>query len=152
MRFNVKNTKTMVVVIAVVLVLLIGAVGILAVRLNKSITTKTIPATAYGIGSIDDSGKVVKSSEHIYTKDYITVDGLKVTVKEKADVQYKLYFYDADKTFLSTSLSWLAKDFDGVIPESAKYVRVVISPVDDTEVTILEIIGYANQLTVTVNK
>lgn len=152
MRLNRKNRKMLFIVLAVVLVALTGTVAVLAVQMNKHITTATLSATAYDIGTLDANGKVTKSSENIYSKDYISVDGLKVTIKEKADVQYKLFFYTEDKEFVSASSAWLTADFNGTIPETAKYVRVVIDPIDDAEVSFLEVIGYACQLTVTYNK
>lgn len=153
MSLNRKNRKLLFGIVAVLLVALTGTVMVLAIQMNKQITTKTVSAlTDYDIGSLDVNGKVIKSSENIYTKDYINVDGLKVTIKEKADVQYKLYFYDADKTFVSASTTWLTADFDGNVPANAKYARVLIDPTEDAEVSPLEVFGYANQLTVTYNK
>lgn len=153
MSLNRKNRKLLFGIVAVLLVALTGTVMVLAIQMNKQITTKTVSAlTDYDIGSLDVNGKVIKSSENIYTKDYINVDGLKVTIKEKADVQYKLYFYDADKTFVSASTTWLTADFDGNVPANAKYARVLIDPTEDAEVSALEVFGYANQLTVTYNK
>lgn len=153
MSLNRKNRKLLFGIVAVLLVALTGTVMVLAIQMNKQITTKTVSSlTDYDIGSLDVNGKVIKSSENIYTKDYINVDGLKVTIKEKADVQYKLYFYDADKTFVSASTTWLTADFDGNVPANAKYARVLIDPTEDAEVSALEVFGYANQLTVTYNK
>ena len=153
MSLNRKNRKLLFGIVAVLLVALTGTVTVLEIQMNKQITTKTVSSlTDYDIGSLDVNGKVIKSSENIYTKDYINVDGLKVTIKEKADVQYKLYFYDADKTFVSASTTWLTADFDGNVPANAKYARVLIEPTEDAEVSALEVFGYANQLTVTYNK
>lgn len=153
MRLNRKNRKILFCIVAVLLVALTGTVTVLAIQMNKQITTKTVSSlTDYDIGSLDVNGKVIKSSENIYTKDYINVDGLKVTIKEKADVQYKLFWYTEDKTFVSASSAWLTADFDGTVPATAKYVRVVIDPTEDAEVSALEVFGYASQLTVTYNK
>lgn len=146
-----KQNKIWSIVLAVVLIALIGAVTVIAVQLNKQVTTKTLPSTAYSIGSLGTDGKAISSDEHIYTKDYVITDGLKVEIAEKAEIQYKLYFYDADKAFKSAS-EWLTADFAGAIPDDAAFVRIVIDPVDDAEVSLLEIVGYANQLTVTFNK
>lgn len=141
----------MLAVFCIAVIVLAGTVTVLAIQLNRT-TTATLFGTAYAVGTLDDNGKVAESKENIYTKDLISVDGLKITVKEKADVQYKLYFYDADKAFVSASEEWLTADFEGTIPETAKYVRVVIDPIEDNEVSVFEVLGYANQLTVTYNK
>ena len=153
MRLNRKNRKILFCIVAVLLVALTGKVTVLAIQMNKQITTKSVSAlTDYDIGTLDANGKVTKSTENIYLKDYITTDGLKVTIKEKADIQYKLYFYTEDKTFVSASSAWLTADFDGTVPATAKYVRIVIDPTEDSEVSALEVFGYASQLTVTYNK
>ncbi len=151
MRFSRKSNKVMLAVLCIAVIVLVGTVTVLAIQLNRT-TTATLFGTAYAVGTLDDNGKVAESKENIYTKDLISVDGLKITVKEKADVQYKLYFYDADKAFVSASEEWLTADFEGTIPETAKYVRVVIDPIEDNEVSVLEVFGYADQLTVTYNK
>lgn len=151
MRFSRKSNKVMLAVLCIAVIVLVGTVTVLAIQLNRT-TTATLPGTAYAVGTLDESGKVAESKENIYTKDLISVDGLKITVKEKADVQYKLYFYDADKAFVSASEEWLTADFEGTIPDTAKYVRVVIDPIEDNEVSVFEVFGYANQLTVTYNK
>lgn len=151
MRFSRKSNKVMLAVLCIAVIVLVGTVTVLAIQLNRT-TTATLFGTAYAVGTLDDNGKVAESKENIYTKDLISVDGLKITVKEKADVQYKLYFYDVDKAFVSASEEWLTADFDGTIPETAKYVRVVIDPIEDNEVSVFEVLGYANQLTVTYNK
>lgn len=151
MRFSRKSNKVMLAVLCIAVIVLVGTVTVLAIQLNRT-TTATLFGAAYAVGTLDDNGKVAESKENIYTKDLISVDGLKITVKEKADVQYKLYFYDADKAFVSASEEWLTADFEGTIPDTAKYVRVVIDPIEDNEVSVFEVLGYANQLTVTYNK
>lgn len=153
MRKFMSRNKTRWLLVTLALIALTSVVVVLGIRLNKQATTTTVSAaTGYDIGTLDANGKVTKSTENIYLKDYITTDGLKVTIKEKADVQYKLYFYDADKTFVSASTTWLTADFDGNVPANAKYARVLIDPTEDAEVSALEVFGYANQLTVTYNK
>ena len=149
-KFMSRNNRRWLLV-TLALIALTSVVVVLGIRLNKQATTVSA-ATGYDIGTLDANGKVTKSTENIYLKDYITTDGLKVTIKEKSDIQYKLYFYTEDKTFVSASSSWLKADFDGDVPATAKYVRVVIDPIEDAEVSVLEVFGYANQLTVTYNK
>lgn len=153
MRKFMSRNKTRWLLVTLALIALTSVVVVLGIRLNKQATTTTVSAaTGYDIGTLDANGKVTKSTEKIYLKDYITTDGLKVTIKEKADIQYKLYFYTEDKTFVSASSAWLTADFDGTVPATAKYVRIVIDPTEDSEVSALEVFGYASQLTVTYNK
>lgn len=139
----------------VLIILLIGAVVGLGVALNKQITTKTLGSTAYAIGGLSDSGDEVKDTATIRTKDFVTVDGLQIKLADKAEVQYKLYWFGendkSEKTFISAS-EYLTADFNGTIPENAKFVKIVIDPLNDAEVSALEIGGYAKQLEVTYNK
>ncbi len=157
---NHKRSDTIKWVIAFVLIaVLISAVIVLGVKLNAQITTATVGATAYEIGSLDDSGKPVDNTGFIVTKDYISANGLTVKIDKDANVQYKVYYFaksetDASaSTFLSASETWLKSDLDGTtIPEGADLVKIVIQPVGDAEVSLFEVIGYAKQLTVTYNK
>lgn len=143
-------------IIAFVLIaLLIGAVIFMGVMLNRQITTKTLGASAYAIGTLDEQGAFQKNTATICTKDYVTVDGLKIEIAEKAEIQYKLFFYGEndkqEKTYISAT-EYLTANFDGTIPENAKFVKIVIDPLNDTEVSTLEVRGYANQLEVTYNR
>lgn len=143
------------IIVTVVLVLLIGAVTVMGVTLNKQITTKTLGVTAYAIGTLDDKGEYAKDTATIYTKDFVTVDGLQIKIAEKADIQYKVYFYGEndkqEKEFISAT-EYLTADFNGAIPTNAKFVKIVIDPLNDAEVSWLEIGGFVNQLEVTYNR
>lgn len=143
-------------IIAFALILaLVGAVVGLSIVLNRQITTRTLGSTAYSIGGLSDSGEEVKDTATIRTKDFVTVDGLKIEIAEKAEIQYKLFFYGEndkqEKTYISAT-EYLTANFDGTIPENAKFVKIVIDPLNDTEVSTLEVRGYENQLEVTYNR
>lgn len=143
------------VIVFVLVALLISAVTVMGVMLNRQITTKTLGVTAYAIGSLDEDGEYVKDTSTIYTKDFVTVDGLKIKIAEKADIQYKLYFYGendkSEKVFISAT-EYLTADFNGTIPTNAKFVKIVIDPLNDAEISWTEIRGVANQLDVTYNR
>lgn len=143
------------VVAFVLIALLIGAVVTMGITLNKQVTTKTLGTSAYAIGTLDENGEYAKDTATIYTKDFVTVDGLKIELAEKAEIQYKLYFYDEndkqEKTFISAT-EYLTANFDGTIPDNAKFVKIVIDPLNDAEVSTFEIRGYATQLEVTYNR
>lgn len=144
-----KKTLT-IVAFALIAILFVGLV-VTMVKLNKQITTETVGTSAYSIGILDGQGQYEKDTSSIYTKDYITTDGLKCKLADKAKITYKLYFYDKDKKFVSFTTQQTA-DYSGEIPETAKYVRIVITPTNDAEVSIFEKGDYAKQLTVTYNK
>lgn len=139
------------IIVCVLLVALICGVTYAIVRVVQKDETKEISSLAYKIGALDDNGAFMKNTASIVSKDFISSDGLTIKLQENAEVSYKVFFYDADKAFVSASEAQSA-DYAGTIPENAKYAKIVITPLHDAEVSIFEMSGYAKQLTVTVNK
>jgi len=120
-------------------------------RLDGQIKTKEISASAYKVGTLDADGEYDDDTGSIVTKDFIAVAGLKCEVAKNAKITYKVYFFDKDEDYISATAE-LTADFDETIPTGAKYVKIVITPTNDAEVSIWEISGYVKKLTVTVNK
>lgn len=141
------------VIVFVLLLAAIAAIVMLAVKLNRQTTVERIGAEAYSIGTLDENGAAAESEASIYTAKGFTVDGLKVTVADDAEVEYTLYFYDADGEFLSATEA-LSEDFGGTIPETAETAKIVITPTadEDGKVSLTELFGYAGQITVQVNR
>ena len=140
----------------IVFLLIIGLVATtvtLFVKLDRQTTVTEIGAEAYTIATLDDSGKQTDGDTSIVTRTAFTTDGLKVEIADGATVTYTLYFYGAKDEFISKTES-LSKDFDGTIPENAETAKIVITPTDDEDgkVDLTEILGYAGQVTVTVNR
>ena len=134
--------------------LLIAAVVALFVKLDRQTSTTTIGGEAYSIGTIDENGDYKEGDTAIYLRKAITTDGLKCELKDDANIKYQLFFYDKDGEFISASAE-LTADYDGTnIPETAESVKIMITPIEDEDgkVSLMEVLGYANQLTVTVNK
>jgi len=145
------------IIVFVLVAALVAGLAVVFVKMDRQTTTASLRSTAYSIGTLDAEGEYEKNTGYIYTKDYVTADGLEITVSEDANVKYKVFYYSVDedgvKTFLSASADWLTADLDAAtIPEGADVARIVIQPVGDAEVSLLEIAGYANQVTVTYNK
>ena len=142
--------------ITILMFILIGVLSVglisVALKLDDSIKTRDVKASEYIIGSIGDTGKDVESTGSIVTEDLINVSGLTITVKEDANVTYKLFFYDNEKEFLSCSEELDSDTNSTTVVEGAKYFRIMITPENDSEVSLTEISKYANRLTVTVNK
>lgn len=133
---------------------LIGAVVTLFVMLDRQTTVTEIGAEAYTIATLDDSGEQTDGDTSIVTRNAVTTDGLTVTIADDATVTYALYFYDADGEFVSKTAD-LSADFDGsAIPENAETAKIVITPTadEDGKVDLTEVLGYAGQVTVTVNR
>ena len=142
------------VVVFLLVIGLIGAVVTLFVMLDRQTTVTEIGAEAYTIATLDDSGEQTDGDTSIVTRNAVTTDGLKVEIADDATVTYALYFYDADGEFVSKTAD-LSADFDGsAIPENAETAKIVITPTadEDGKVDLTEFLGYAGQVTVTVNK
>ena len=144
-----KGNGVLGIVAAVAIVLLV--VGILTTSIMLLRTpVKEVSASAYAVGTINDRGVAEESEASIYTKDFINAEGLRCTLDEEAEITYKVYFYDADKEFISATDELSADLTDADIPETAEYAKIVITPVDDEDgVSFLEKSGYAKQLMVT---
>ena len=142
------------VVVFLLVIGLIGAVVTLFVMLDRQTTVTEIGAEAYTIAALDDSGEQTDGDTSIVTRGTFTTDGLKVAIADDATVTYALYFYDADGEFVSKTAD-LSADFDGsAIPENAESAKIVITPTADGDgkVDFTEVLGYAGQVTVTVNR
>lgn len=125
----------------------------LTVKLDRQTTTETLGGEAYSIGLLSESGEYQEGETAIYTRKGITVNGLKCDLQDEATVKYELFFYDKDGKFISKSGDQ-TDDWKGSVPETAKTVKVMITPTSDEDgkVSVIEVLGYANQLTVTVNR
>ena len=142
------------VVVFLLVIGLIGAVVTLFVMLDRQTTVTEIGAEAYTIATLDDSGEQTDGNTSIVTRNAVTTNGLKVEIADDATVTYALYFYDADGEFVSKTAD-LSADFDGsAIPENAESAKIVITPTadEDGKVDLTEVLNYAGQVTVTVNR
>ena len=139
--------------VVLAIILAFGLIATLFVKLDRQTTTTTIGGEAYSIGTLDDTGEPTETNTAIYMRKAITTDGLKCELAEDAKIKYELFFYDKDGEFVS-STGDLTADWAGEVPEGAESVKVMITPTadEDGKVSIVEVLGYASQLTVTVNK
>ena len=131
----------------------IGAVITLFVMLDRQTTVTEIGPEAYTIATLDENGEEVEGDTAIVTRDMFTTDGLKVELSDEASVTYRLFFYDGEGNFISATGD-LSADFDGEIPENAAYAKCEVTPMadEDGKVDLTEVLGYAGQVTITVNK
>ena len=151
-RMSVSNIKW---IITFVLIAMLSIAVIFAfVKIDKNEKTKTLGTNSftYAIGLLDAEGEYEQGTSSIYMKNYYSVDGLTVELKDKATVTYKLFFYDEDKEFIDMT-SDLSLSYDSSsTPATAEYFRIMITPKNDAEVSFFEIDDYAEQLTVSINK
>lgn len=136
--------------------LIIGIVitsSVLLVRVSRLENKQTVSTSVYSRGGLNSTGGYVDTDESIYTKKYISAKGLEVSIVEDATVTYELFFYqdiDGKHTFMTKSGSLrtdLAADSE-IIPEGADYVRIVITPLNDDNISLFEVRKYAKQITV----
>lgn len=141
------------VIIFLIAIGLIGAVITLFILLDRQTTVTEIGAELYTIAALDENGKQTDGDTSIVTRSAFTTDGLKVEIEDEATVTYTLYFYGSENEFISKTAA-LSEDFDGSIPENAETAKIVITPIEDEDgkVELTEVLGYAGQVTVTVNK
>lgn len=148
-----KNKKYFTWIFVLIGVLALGMIGAF-VKLDKAVSTREISPLSFSVCSIAEDGKIDDdSTTSLSTKNFITVDGLKIEVQEEATVKYSVFFYDASQKLLTADGVVADLDADySTVPEGAKYCRIMITPNSDAEVSALEVYGYASQLTITVNK
>lgn len=145
------ESKTKGFLTVLLIILLIVGVVALSVALSKTITTRDLNGFQYTIGGLDAEGEFEESTASVCTKDLISVDGLKCKIVKRATIEYKLFFYDKDGEFISATAD-LDANYESDPPEGARYVKIMITPTNDAEITIFEKSGVVKQLTVTVSK
>ena len=148
---------------ALAVLLFAGAIIGIATIGNKE--TKSISALSFKVGAIDENGVFVKSDTSVYTKDMFECQGLKIEPDFETTGTYQVFYYGEDKAFLGATeiIEASAGTYDkGEEFPEAKYARVMITPeiptdddgvaVEDFKILAREVIGYANDYTITVNK
>ena len=147
MKKLINKNKFLVVTLVLLTVLVISAIISLGVRLGSSQSYTSLNSNAYVVGSLDASGEFQKDPTTFVTEDFIEVDGLQVSVKEDAEVSYKLYFFNEDKEFISATNSW-GVDYNSTIPEDAEFFKISISHETDLDISLADIINYSSQVNV----
>lgn len=141
-------------IVFVALLGLLGAVIAFGVKLDRQTVKERIGGEAYEIGRIGADGAEESGETSIRTRKGVTVSGLKCTIAKDAKIKYEIFFYGKEGKFISSS-GELAEDYDGSgIPEGAETAKIVITPTadEDGKVSLVEILGYASRLTVTVDR
>ena len=142
------------VIVFLLIIGLIASTVMLFIKLDRQTTVTQIGAEAYTIATLGEDGEQTDGDTSIVTRNAITTDGLKVDIADDATVTYTIYFYGSEDEFISKTDA-LTEDFDGsAIPENAKTAKIVITPTadEDGKVDLTEVLGYAGQVTVTVNR
>ena len=145
----------------VLIAALVTAVVVAFVKISKIEKTKDVGTLSYTIGSLNaDDGKEIKD-EHSLRSKHLSADKFnKIDIKDKADVTYQIFYYNADKKFIGKSEDLSADTTElpamqtvGEATENVKYFRVVVKVTDTSKkVTVFNISKYVKQVTVTLNK
>ena len=145
----------------VLIAALFTAVVVAFVKISKIEKTKDVGTLSYTIGSLNaDDGKEIKD-EHLLRSKHLSADKFnKIDIKDKADVTYQIFYYNADKKFIGKSADLSADTTElektqivETATENVKYFRVVIKVTDTAKkVTIFNMNKYVKQVTVTLNK
>ena len=146
-----KSKKTILSIVLIVLscILVFGLVFGLAKTVGDK-DTKTIHPS-FSVGSLTADGKFQESENQIYTKKAFECTGLNVALDFDAEITYQIFFYNYDGTFNSATESLSAHYTDGS-PLFATHARIVITPNEDKEIKWYEVSGYANQISIKVDK
>lgn len=130
----------------------LGAIMGVGALLNKEDETTKVINPTYAIGGLTEQGAYLDTKASIYTENAFECQGLDIDMDFKNNVSYRVFFYDEDNDFLSSTPK-LSENYDETTtPMFAKYARIVITPNDDDEIKWHEKNGYANQLEIEVNK
>ena len=139
-------------IFGLVFILLIAAVAVLGVKLNDSVTTKTVGSFAFKVGGLDEDGVEIKSDNTIVTRDYISAEGLRIEMKSEK-VRYKIAFYDRKKKLVGEVSDFYVTDYEATdLAADIVYAKVVVEALSDAEINFLEVRKYASMLEITVNR
>lgn len=147
--------------IVLIVIIGIGAIAGLSALVEGD---RTVMGTAFAKGNLDASGKFVESDVHLYLKDAIEINNLKVERDFDAGVSYRIVFYNKNMEYVGETESlqgnWDIADhkaefetdgnFDG-----AKFARIVVSMPEADEngkISSTEVLKYAGQLKITYTK
>ena len=143
-----KNKKLGIVATVLSVLALVG-VASTAVVLNDQIDEVELKFWDYKVATLDAEGEVDESEANVVTKDFITVDGLQIKVADEAEITYQVFFYDGEEDYISNTEA-LVTDFDATtIPETAEYVKILITHEKDDEIDGGEKNEYSKMLEVT---
>ena len=129
-----------------------GIAGIVKLTDTGKLDTKTISSTKFSVGGLDSNGKYMNTNASIYTKEAFECQGLEVSLDFDNEIEYQIYFYDQNNDFVHTTGKLSGAFVKDSVPFFAKYARIVVTPKNDEVVSTLEVLKYAGQLTVKVNR
>ena len=124
----------------------------------------TVSSFKFKIGDLSSAtGEYSESSTAIYTEDLIECEGLSIVPDFESKCTYRVFWYNLDGKFISATeeTTKYTEEFSGEAPLATEYCRIVIypHPTDENgktlrnfDIKFYEVVKYANQLTIKVNK
>ena len=146
-KMNLK-AKAIIVLMGVALLSMVIILFVFGAKINRLDKTDELTKYDWEKGLIGTDGKEVRGTIAIRSKGYVPINGLTFDLRDNPGVTYQIFWYDENKVFIS-STDELTVDFDlAEMPELAEYARVMVKPMNDPEISRLEIAEYASELRV----
>ena len=151
--------------IVLVVIIGLGAIAGISALVDGD---RTVLSTAFAKGNLDASGKFVESDTHLYLKDAIEINNLKVERDFDAGVSYRIVFYNKNMEYVGETESlqgnWDIADHEAEFATEgetqgkfagAEFARIVVSMPESDEngkISSTEVLKYAGQLKITYTK
>lgn len=135
------------------IIILLSGLVILAVTAAafafSKVDSYSLNTINYQIASVNEEGAIESSDKSSLVSSLVEVKGLEISVQDNSKAGYIVHYYDENKEYVS-STNLLNVDYAIEAPDTAKYARIEIVPVDDNYISIFEKGEYANQINVNV--
>ena len=164
-RFGKRVSWQQVGLIVLIVVIGLGAIAGLSALVDGD---RTVLGTAFAKGNLDTSGNFVESDQHIYLKDAIEINNLKIERDFDAGVSYRIVFYNDNMEYVgetdALTINWDIADHEADFAEAgetkgdfagAEFARIVVSMPESDEngkISSTEILKYAGELKITYTK
>lgn len=116
--------------------------------------TKTVGASAFSVGGLDENGEYIETETSVFTDELIECQGLKIEPDFKSAVSYRVYLYNSAKKLIEVTP--IMRSSYKLTNTFAKYCRIMIIPDESTEkdysIGFFQISGIVKNLEITVNK
>lgn len=135
-------------------ILACGLIGV-SVKLNNSVSTKTVSAVSFTKGCIGSDGLLsTEGEQYSAVSPFVNVDGLKVEIEED-DVKFKIHYYDENNDHIEASVMYTENfdsSSDNTVPSSASKARIELYLTSGEPISQLSVGLYASHLIITYNK
>ncbi len=125
----------------------------LAVKLDRTSGNTLIGSESFTSAVISVDGELNKSDNSaICLSSNKKVDGLTINIKENADLDYTLFFYDKSGDLIISVNKEIFESDEYSIPETADTFNIMIKVAEDDDITIFEKVEYLKGIEVSIAK